>query len=407
MISYTDVQTKVLHAVVTPEPRAIPLADAVGLATAADLFADESVPPFTNSAVDGYALRGLDLANATPENPVRLRVVAEVYPGITCDVPLQAGEAAAITTGCPVPEGADTVVMSTQVMLSSGGTITVGFAPPHGDCVRTAGNDVQDGELAVARGTVLTAAHIGVLSSLGFRKVPAYPRLRIGVLSTGSEVVEGTGTLAPAEIRDANRPMLLTLIEDVGCESFDLGIVHDDERLIAKTIEDAVDRCDVVITSGGVAAGTYDYVGRVLTSLGETQWFDIAIRPAQPFAFGFVHDTPVFGLPGNPVSAFVSFELFARPSLLQILGYPRKFRPEVTATAEETMGRQRDGKVHFDRVRLRYDADRFWAARSGPQVSNALLGLAAANGLALLPDGDGVQAGEELRVMRLDAPPDH
>jgi molybdenum cofactor synthesis domain-containing protein len=248
---------------------------------------------------------------------------------------------------------------------------------------------------------------MGVLASLGYSEVSAVPRAKVGVLATGDELVEGEGPLSPGQIRDANRPMLIALVEEAGCEARDLGIARDDENLIHRTLEDAFESCDAVITSGGVSVGDFDYVKAALDRFGALHSWQVAIKPAKPFAFGVVHGVPVFGLPGNPVSAHVSFELFARPALQQMMGRPARFRPKIQAVAQHAMSRKPDGKLHLDRVWVGREDGRYVAARTGSQASNVLSAMALANGLALLPDGDGVPEGGQVTVMRLDWPADH
>jgi molybdenum cofactor synthesis domain-containing protein len=252
-----------------------------------------------------------------------------------------------------------------------------------------------------AAGTVLTPAHLGVLASLGFDEVPAYPRLRVGVISTGDELQEGPVTLAPGQIRDSNRPMLLAMVAETGAIPVDLGIGRDDEAEVERRFRDAAASCDAIVTSGGVSVGDYDVVKAVLDRIGVLEWWQITIKPAKPLAFGLVDGTPLFGLPGNPVSSHVSFELFARPALLQMMGHAVVDRPRVRAVAGAAMPRRPDGKTHYDRVRVTYADGRYVAVRSGEQASNVLSGMAAANALAVLPDGPGVEAGGELDVMLL------
>jgi molybdenum cofactor synthesis domain-containing protein len=201
--------------------------------------------------------------------------------------------------------------------------------------------------------------------------------------------------------------MLVELTREAGFDAIDLGIAVDDEQRIVATLEDAFDRCDAVLSSGGVSVGDYDYVKAALERFGALEWRQVAIKPAKPLAFGVVKGVPVFGLPGNPVSSLVSFECFARPALLQMAGHTRRFRPEVLATAAHALPRRRDGKLHLHRVRVRWERDGYVATSTGEQASNALAATAVANGLALLDDGDGVDAGAIVRVMLLDAPADH
>jgi molybdenum cofactor synthesis domain-containing protein len=223
------------------------------------------------------------------------------------------------------------------------------------------------------------------------------------VLSTGDEL-RAEGPLTPGTIRDANRPMVLACLREAGLEPIDFGIVRDDEDLITATMKAALERCDAVLTSGGVSVGDYDYVKAALDRLGSLHWRQVAIKPAKPLAFGVIGTKPVFGLPGNPASSFVSFELFARPALLALAGERQVGRPEVVARAGADFARRRDGRVHVDRVTVEWTADGYVTQRSGAQASNVLSATALANGLALVPDGDGIRAGEPVRVLLLDAP---
>jgi molybdenum cofactor synthesis domain-containing protein len=405
MLPLADVQTEILGAVTALAPVTVPTCHALGLVTAREVVAVEAVPPFANTAMDGYAVRAADTAGAGPEAPVRLAVVGEVPAGRAPTRAVDAGEAIRIMTGAPMPDGADAIVM-VEHTERDGDDVRILRAAGPGDHVRAAGGDLGPGDLVFAAGTALGPAHLGVLASLGVDEVEVVPRARVGVLSTGDELVE-RGPLRPGQIRDSNRPMLLALAADSGADPADLGTVRDDETLITRTLEDALASCDAVLASGGVSVGDYDYVKAALGRLGGLQSWQVAIKPAKPLALGVVAGTPVFGLPGNPVSSLVSFELFARPALLRMMGHAQLFRPEVVAVAEQAMTRKPDGKLHLDRVRVRRDAGRFMAARTGDQASNVLSATAAANGLALLPDGDGVPEGGDVTVMRLDWPADH
>ncbi|HET6793330.1 MAG TPA: molybdopterin molybdotransferase MoeA, partial [Acidimicrobiales bacterium] len=256
-------------------------------------------------------------------------------------------------------------------------------------------------------GVALGPGHLGVLASVGLATVTVHRRPRVGVLSTGDELVEPGKPLGPGQIRDSNRRSLLALVDRAGCEPVDLGLAADDEAVIRSAITAGVEACDAVVTSGGVSVGDFDYVKVVLDDLapGAMRWMQVAIRPAKPLAFGTVAGTPVFGLPGNPVSSMVSFELFVRPALRLMMGRGEgeRVRPSVMARAGEDFRRSPDGKLHLDRVVVRPGPDGRLVARSaGGQGSHVLTAMAAANGLALIGDGDGVAAGEELPVLLLD-----
>jgi molybdopterin molybdotransferase len=405
VIPLADVQREILGEVSPLAPVTVPVRDALGLVTTRDVIAGEAVPPFANTAMDGYAVRAADIAAAGPEAPVRLTVAGELPAGRAPTQPVGEGEAVRIMTGAPMPDGADSVVM-VEYTERDGDAVRVLHPARPGDHVRAVGGDLAAGDLLFPAGTPLGPAHLGVLTSASFEDVEVVPRARVGVLSTGDELIE-RGPLRPGQIRDSNRPMLLGQVAAAGADAADLGLAPDDESIITRTLEDALASCDAVLTSGGVSVGDFDYVKAALGRLGRMQSWQVAIKPAKPLAFGVIDGTPVFGLPGNPVSSLVSFELFARPALLLMMGHAARYRPEVTATAERAMPRKPDGKLHLDRVRVRAEGDAYLAARTGEQASNVLSATAAANGLALLPDGDGVAEGGSVRVMRLDWPADH
>jgi molybdenum cofactor synthesis domain-containing protein len=406
LVALADVQADILELVETLEPVEVPLAEAHGLVLSKPVTTAEPVPPFANTAMDGYAVQAADTQGASDDAPVRFRVVDELAAGRAPDVAVEPGTAIRIMTGAPMPEGADAVVMVEQTRVAGADAVDICAAATAADHVRPTGGDLQAGQIVFEAGTVLGAAAVGVLASVGATTVRAHPRPRVGVLSTGDELME-SGPLAPGKIRDSNRPMLLGLVEEAGLTPVDLGIAIDDEDRIVATLEEAFARCDAVLTSGGVSVGDYDYVKAALDRFGALEWRQVAIKPAKPLAFGVVKGVPVFGLPGNPVSSLVSFECFARPALLQLGGHHSVFRPEVVAVAEQPLHRRRDGKLHLDRVRVRWTGDGYVAARTGDQASNVLSATAAANGLALVPDGDGIDAGGRVPVMLLDAAPDH
>jgi len=376
------------------------IADAVGLVLAADVVTAEPVPPFANSAMDGYALRAADTAGASADAPVRLAVVDELPAGRAPEVAVGPGEAIRIMTGAPMPDGADAIVMVERTARDGDDGVLVQAVAGVGDHVRHPGGDLEAGQTVFTAGTVIGPAHVGVLASVGADTVAVHRRVRVGVLSTGDELVEH-GALAPGQIRDSNRPMLRALAAAAGGEVVDLGLARDDEALIVGVLEDAFARCDAVLTSGGVSMGEYDYVKAALDRFGALEWRQVAIKPAKPLAFGVVRGVPVFGLPGNPVSSLVSFELFARPALRTMMGYPDGRRPEVVARAAHDFTRRPDGKVHLDRVRVTWEGDGYVAASTGRQESNVLSATAAATGLAFVPDGPGVAAGDALTVMLL------
>ena len=378
---------------------------ASGCVTAEDVYATEDVPPFDNTAVDGFAVRAADVANA----PVELVVVATVAAGAHRDAPLGPGEAVRIMTGAPLPPAADAIVMVEDSEAVGDDRVRLLRAVVAGDAVRRAGSDIRAGELVLRAGIELAPPHIGVLASLGRLSVNVHQRPRVGVLSTGDELIEDGSPLQPGQIRESNRTMLRPMIAEAGCDVIDLGLVRDDEQALTQVLRNAVETCDALVTSGGVSMGDFDVVKAVLSRIADMTWMQIAIRPAKPFAFGLLKSkdgrtVPIFGLPGNPVSSFVSFELLARPALRQMLGHRGELlRPSVLALADEPFRRRPDGKTHWTRVHGRFESDgRLHVRSTGEQGSHQLAASAGANGLAEVPDGDGIEVGGELNVILLN-----
>jgi len=395
------------------EPVHVPATGAMGLVLAEDVVAAEAIPPFVNTAMDGYAVRAEDVAGA----PVTLPVVAEVAAGHPATQALGPGEAMRIFTGAPLPDGADAVVMVERTeRLDGGGSVRIDVAVEPGTHLREVGEDLKPGEVVLGAGDEITPARVGVLASLGVAEVLAYPRPRVGVMSTGDELVSGPGSLQPGQIRDSNRPTLLAMVAEAGFIPVDLGWVPDDEEAIQDAIERGVAGCDAVISSGGVSMGDIDLVRVVLDEIGDMRWMQVAIRPAKPLAFGVVpgpdpdRPIPVFGLPGNPVSSMVSFALFARAGLRQMAGHPpeRLHLPRFRAVAAEPFRRPPDGKVQFVRVTVTAGGGpggELAVRSSGGQGSHQLGAMARADGLVVLPDGDGVDAGDLVEVLLLAEPP--
>lgn len=404
MIDLDLARARVLEGCRALAPQRVPLGQALGLVLAEPIVADQSLPPFANTAVDGYAVRVADVAAAAGDAPAKLLVVSTIAAGSASERALGAGEAMRIMTGAPIPPGADAVVMVEDTNgVGDGETVHIFRPVSVGDAVRPAGDDVKPGDRLFTAGEVLSAGHIGVLASLGRTDVVAHPRPRVGVISTGDELVEGPVALAPGQIRDSNRITLLGLVEQAGGIGVDLGLVRDDEALIRAAFVEAAQRCDAIISSGGVSMGEFDFVKRVLDEVGRMNWMQVAIRPAKPLAFGTIGDTPVFGLPGNPVSSMVSFELFARPGLRRLAGHgdDELVRPTVRATTTSALPRSPDGKTHFVRVVASNVEGAYQVRNAGGQGSHQLAVMASANALVVLGDGDGVGAGDTVDVLLL------
>ena len=408
MISIGEARDHVLSQCGPVAPVDVPCRRAIGLVLAEGVVAVEDVPPFANSAVDGYAVIAASVAAASADQPVELPVATEVAAGGHTNHVVQPGEAVRIMTGAPVPDGADAIVMVEDTDRVDGGSrVAIRRAVNSGDAVRRVGDDVRAGTALYPAGTLVTPAVAGVLASVNAEIVRAVPRLRVAVLSTGDELVDDGSPLQPGQIRESNRTMLLGAVAEAGCETIDLGIVRDDEALLEGVLRDAAERSDAIVTSGGVSMGDYDVVKAVLGRIARMTWMQIAIKPAKPFAFGLLadaggRDVPVFGLPGNPVSSLVSFELLARPALRQMAGHRQLDRPTVEAVADAGLPRRPDGKVHYMRVFARFGDDgRVHVESVGAQGSHQLAATSMANAIAEVPDGDGVHPGGPVRTLLL------
>ncbi len=380
------------------------LDDALGCVVAAPVEASEQIPPFANSSMDGYAVRAADTQRA----PVELEVIGSIMAGRPFDRTVAAGQAARIMTGAQLPDGADAVCMIEETESARDGRyVIIGRPLRSGDFVREPGQDVAVGDMIAPVATALTAAHLGVLANQGATSVVVHRRPQVGVLSTGDELFEGKGPLPPGKIRDANRHTLMALVRRDGWECADLGVTGDDESTLVELFGRGGSACDAIVTSGGVSVGDLDLVRTVLEKLcaGKARWMQVAIRPAKPLAFGVLADsgTPVFGLPGNPVSAMVSFELFVRPALRLMAGHRVLHRPVLCATTEVDLRRQPDGKLHLLRARLAIDRfGNMSVSTTGGQESHQLQSMSGANALILLPDGDGAGAGDRVDVLLID-----
>ena len=407
MTPLEDAQEFVLGSCPPKEPVRVSREDATGLVLAEPVVSTEVVPPFDNTAVDGYAVRSVDVASV----PVDLIVVDEIAAGGAPHRPVGEGETIRIMTGAPMPEGADAVVMvedSEHLGVTDGvERVRLSASVDAGSAVRRAGDDVRVGDEIFAAGLVVTPATHAVLASVNAQTVSVHPRLRVAVLSTGDELVDDGSPLELGQIRESNRTMLAGLLAESGCAVVDLGVVRDDEAELERVLRDAATHCDAIVSSGGVSMGDYDVVKAVLGRIADMTWMQMKIKPAKPFAFGtLTRDdgtrVPIFGLPGNPVSSLVSFELMARPALRRMMGHTRLTRTRIVGVADADFDRQPDGKVHFARVHGSFGDDgRYHVVPVGAQGSHQLAATATADAMAILPDGPGVEAGSDVAVLLL------
>ena len=381
------------------QPLEVGLLDAHGCILAEDVVATAPLPGFDNSSMDGYAVRVADLASV----PASLPVVGDVAAGPASALRVQPGLCVRIMTGALLPAGADAVV---PVEWTDGGVsqVRIDRRPEAGAFIRRAGEDVKVGEVCLKAGSHLGSAQIGLAAALGRGRLFVRPKPRVVVVSTGSELVEAGTPLQPGQLPDSNSLALTTACLEAGAIAYRVGIIPDDGPRLLDALEDQLVRADVLITSGGVSVGAYDVVKEVLSRLGTVGFHKVAMQPGMPQGFGTIgpDSTPVFGLPGNPVSALVSFEAFVRPALRRMLGAEQVLRPMVNAVASADL-QSPQGKRSYLRVWLEVQDGRYVVAPVSGPGSHLIAGMARANALAVVPEGvEHVVAGSAVQVMLLE-----
>ncbi|HKJ54633.1 MAG TPA: gephyrin-like molybdotransferase Glp [Nitriliruptoraceae bacterium] len=391
----------VIRALPSPRKVQVATADALDLVLASDVAAGTDLPAFTNSAMDGWAVVAADVAAATGDTPVALRDGGRVHAGPTSDEgadSVTAGTTVAVMTGAPLPDGADAVVPVEHTTGAADGAIAMHVAVEPGRHVRSAGEEISAGTVLLRAGHRITAADIGVLVATGVDQVTAVARPRVGILTTGDELVPAGTTLEPGQIHDSNGPMLAAMVADAGADPVRRGPIPDTMTALTRALEDIVDDVDVVIMSGGVSAGERDHVAAAIGQLGEVERTRLAMRPGMPQALGRIGSTTVIGLPGNPVSSFVSFEVLVRPALRLLAGRKDVLRPSVTGVLDEAVTSP-EGKLEFVRVRLARRKGTWHATLAGGQGSHMIGALSRADALAEVPeDATELAAGSSIRL---------
>lgn len=389
----------------------VALSNALGRVLAAPVVAQDDLPPFANSSMDGYAVRAADLTSANSDSPIRLRVVGDIAAGATPLVEVTSGTAARIMTGAPLPHGADTVVPveDTDEPWRDANRplpayVSIGRSAQPGDYVRYPGEDIRAGETVISSGSILRPQEIGVLAALGQERVTVVRRPRVGVLATGDELVEVSASLSPGKIRNSNSYAQAAQVRALGGEPVELGIARDTTADVRAKLETAVSLgVDLLVSSAGVSVGAYDVVKDVLDESGDVAFWRVRMRPGKPLAFGAYRGIPYLGLPGNPVSAMVSFEMFARPSILKMGGHQSLERPRVRVIFLEDAGS--DGRESYLRAVVSREDGRYVARATGNQGSHVMTSLTRANALVIVPEGvREVAAGMELDAVMIDWP---
>lgn len=414
MLSVADALSIVLQQLPTLEPESVRFEEALRRVLAEDIVADADVPAFANSAMDGYAVRAQDVTAASQKNPVILPVVADVPAGHGVPVPLPAGAAARIMTGAPLPVGADAVIPMEETdggILSPGAPVpkTVGVlqSTHAGRHVRPGGQDLRAGERALEAGTRLQPAHLGVLATLGRSAVGVVRRPRVATLASGDELVGIDEALTPGKIRDVNGVTLPALVRVHGGVPIPLGAMADQAEAVQAALDAASrHRPDLLITAGGVSAGAFDFIRDVVERHGRVHFSGVDMRPGKPVTFGEYRGMPFLGLPGNPASAMVTFEVFARPALWKMSGRRRLDRLSVLARLDERL--VSDGRESYLRVVVERREDEFVARLAGDQGSGLVTTMARANALLIVPAGRReVAAGDRLVAWLLDGSDSH
>ena len=401
MLSVDEAYRAIVAAIAPLPAERVALAEAAGRVLAEDVVAREAIPPFDNSAMDGYAVRVADVAAASDDRPAALRVVADLAAGADpAGVHVAPGTAVRIMTGAPLPAGAEAVVMREDTTEAPDRVLVRCPADP-GEHVRRAGEDIAPGDVPCRAGTPLKPAVIGVLASIGVAEVLAVRRPRVAILATGDELVGVEGALGPGQIRASSSYALEALVAAAGAIPVNLGIARDDRAdLEAKMAEGAT--ADLLLTTGGVSVGDHDLVKEVLTGAGEMAFWRIDMQPGKPLAFGRVAGTPVIGLPGNPVSTLVGFELFVRPAIRKLAGHAQLRRPPVRA-ALAADHEKKGARRQFLRAQVTWGPAGFTARLEAGQGSHQLSGMARGNALVVLPEGPArFAAGDLVEVVLLE-----
>ena len=402
----------ILDGVAVLAAETVPLPEALGRILAQPIVAQDSLPPFANSSMDGYALQAADTVGATTDQPISLRVLGDIAAGAEVTITVSPGTAVRIMTGAPIPPGADAVIpvedtnepwrdekrpLPTSILIKR--------QVQAGDYVRAIGEDIEAGQHILAAGHQLRPQEIGVLASLGISQVPVIRRPRVAILATGDELIGVEEALSPGKIRNSNGHAQAAQVTALGAIPISLGVARDDEADVRAKLQKGLDAgVDLFISSAGVSVGVYDVVKAVLEHEGNVGFWRVRMRPGKPLAYGQYKGIPYLGLPGNPVSSMVSFERFARPAILKMGGHTRLERPCITVVIQEDI--QSDGRESYIRaVVTREEGMGYTAVTTGEQGSHMMTSLIKANALLIIPEGvKQVSAGTSLTAMMIDWP---
>jgi molybdopterin molybdotransferase len=402
MISVEEALERILAQVKPLDVVQVPLNKAPGLVLAQDIIAGEDIPPFANSAMDGFALRSKD-SKPQEGKPPRLRIIGEIAAGYVASGTVEEGTTMRIMTGAPVPQGADSVIQVELTRSEGSGSEWVEILQEvaAGNNIRPAGEDMQRGQKILSAGSEISAWEIGILATAGWVDVPTIRRPRVAILSTGDEIIEVGEALQPGKIRNSNSYLLEAAVSQAGAEPHRLGIARDTVESLREKLSEAT-QYDLILTSGGVSVGEFDLVKEIMQEQGKINFWRINMRPGKPVAFGHIGGVPLLGLPGNPVSSAVTFILFGRPLIRKMLGHTRLLKPQVPVTVEDGI-KDRSMRRHYVRAHVTWQDGHFVARTTGNQGSHILTSLLNANALIIVPEGGkGVQPGGVANALMLD-----
>jgi molybdopterin molybdotransferase len=393
LISVEEARTRMLSHFQPVGTETLPLAECARRVLAADVAAQNDLPSFDNSAMDGFAVLASDLADVSPASPRTLSVVADIPAGTSPEVAIASGQAARIMTGAPMPPGADAVVPVEETDFQdrtpgtpAPGEVTIYTSLEAGDYVRAKGTDVQSGQPVLQTGHKLRAQDLGLLAMLGVATVPVYRKAHVALLSSGDELVPVDAPLRPGKIRDSNTYTLSALVDNAGAEILNLGIAADRRESVEELLEKAAgQKVDLILSSAGVSVGAFDFIKDVVEAQGNLNFWRVNMRPGKPLAFGSFKGIPFIGLPGNPVSAFVGFEVFVQPVLERLNGLETVTRPRVRVRLAESI--TSDGRESYLRAETREEEGMLSARLAGHQGSGNLLSIVQANALLIIPAG--------------------
>ena len=404
MISVEEALERILAEVTPLNTIQVPLAETLGLVLAQDIVAQEDIPPFANSAMDGFALLSEDSKPREGKIP-RLQIMGDVAAGYLADHMLEPDTAMRITTGAPLPPGADAVI---QVELTRSNRLDSEWVEilqevPPGNNIRSVGEDMRRGQTVLTRGTEIGAWEIGILATLGRATVPVVRRAHVAIIGTGDELSDVDQPLKPGKIRDSNSYLLEGVVRTAGAEAHRLGIARDTVESLREKLNEAR-HYDLIITSGGVSVGDFDLVKDIMAEKGHVNFWRINMRPGKPMAFGQIGGIPLLGLPGNPVSSAVTFELFGRPLIRKLQGHNRLHKPQVEVVVANGLPKQ-TMRRHYVRAHVVWLNDHFVAHPTGNQGSHMMTSLLNANALVIVPEsGTEVHPEGKMKAIMLDWP---